>query len=266
MESAEPAGMTFVRPRPFSVASFLVVLALLAAPNAARAAAVTLSIETPEFLIPVGSTSGRLTVFGDGCPPDYPGGCDPQTSGAFNALGSQTFWLNGNSSSTGTLYLDLVFFGSPLGDPTKIITDALLQFSVYDLDFLTDWVTTKVKLTEVALITGVNGSNIVPINLHDYLPDDILTTDDVTVDLDPITLFPGPLDLSDFASDPMTISMKLKATVTNKGSSKVQLHNTPEQLFGDMHLTFDTVEVPEPATLFLMSVGLAALASRRRTL
>jgi hypothetical protein len=244
--------------------TLLAVLALLAVPSTALAGAITLSVETPEFLIPIGGQTGRLTVFADGCPPSHPGGCGPRTTG-FDALGSQTYALAGNNtSSSGTLFLDLVFFGSPLGDPLQLVTSAILQFSVFDLDLLPDQVTTKITLTEVALITGVNGGSITPIKLIDYLPDGISSTDDVLIDLDPITLFPGPLSPSAFDYNPMTLSLKLKATATNKGTGTVTLVNTPEQIFGDMHLTFESVRVPEPSTLVLLGIGLAASIARRR--
>jgi len=91
-----------------------------------RADPFVLSVNTADILIPLNGESGTLTVYSDGT--------TPETSG-FNELGSQSFPLAGNSTSTGTLILSLVLSGYPLGNP---ISAATIQFTVNDLDCLVD--------------------------------------------------------------------------------------------------------------------------------
>src|SRR5688572_21590168 len=114
-----------------STPAILALVAMLGLPAELRADPFTLSIATPDFLIPLAGQSGTLTVYSDGR--------TPETTG-FNVLGSQTFALGANSTSTGYLTLNLFFSGVPLADPNFIINDAEVQFTVRDLDFITDQV------------------------------------------------------------------------------------------------------------------------------
>jgi hypothetical protein len=223
------------------------------APTALAAGPITLSIATPDFLIPLAGKTGSLTVYSDGSAPGTEG---------FNALGNQTFTLGAGSTSTGTLILNLWFSGSPLGDPNYLVNDAHLQFTVDDFDFLTDQVTRYVTLKEYAVIKSINGDPLYsPINLANYLPAGTTDTDDELITLKPIDLMP-PLTAADF-TNPFIISLKLTATAKNTGTSSVTLVNTPESLISNVSLNLTTTPVPEPSTLFLLgSASLAFLRTR----
>lgn len=222
----------------------------------AKADTMELSVAVPSFIIPLNGQSGTLTVFSDGSSPLW--------GGDINVLGSQTFTLGGNSSSSGDLLLNLHFSGDPLGNPAYTIEDANLSLKVDDLDFSPDYVTSSIVLQEMAILNGVNGSLLsTPIDLADYLPAGTTTTDDVTIGLDPIPLFPL-LSASDF-TDPFILSLRLSAVVTNSGSRSVTLLNTPEGLVSDLSLTLTPrTSVPESGGLFLFVAGLASLFLLRR--
>lgn len=222
----------------------------------AAADPIVLSTPNVPFLIPVNGQSGTLTI--------YSNGSAPTTSG-FNSLGSQIFTLGAQSTSSGSLLLNLVFSGFPLGGP---IVDAAIQFSVTDLDFLPDFVTKSIVLTEMALISGVNGTPIgSPINLANYLPGGTLSTDNQTITLNPISLIP-PLTSVDF-TNPFILSLSLSATVTNSSWSSVTLLNTPEAIVSNVSLSLTPQppppqQVPEPSTVLLMGGGLVGLYFSRR--
>jgi hypothetical protein len=230
----------------------LALCVALCTPAALAAGPITFSIETPDFLIPLASKTGTLTVYSDGS--------DPYATG-FNSLGNQTFTLGAGATSTGTLILNLVFSGSPLGDPSYVVNDASLQFTLDDFDFLTDQVTRYVTLKEYAVIKSINGDPLYsPINLADYMPAGTTDTDDEVITLNPIDLMP-PLTAADF-TNPFIISLKLTAFAKNSGTSSVTLVNTPESLISNVNLKLTTTPVPEPSTLLLF--GSASLVFLRK--
>lgn len=237
-------------------------------PSVVRADPFQLSIAAPNFLIPLAGQNGTLTVYSDGRAP---------TRSGFNALGSQTFNLGGHATSTGYLTLNLYFTGFPLGRPDQIINDAFIQFTVRDLDFLTDHVTNRVTLNEAAIIRSVNGTNLATaINLANYLPNGTRSTDDRTITLKPIDLMP-PLSGSDF-TNPFILSLRLTATAHNSGSHSVQLTNTTEGIMSGIRLTGNfnpkpppppppppPQQVPEPMSAFLLGIGLLAAYRKHRS-
>jgi hypothetical protein len=234
---------------------------VLGLPSQLRADPLTLSIATPDFLIPLAGQEGTLTVYSDGTAP---------TTTGFNALGTQTFSLaGGGATSTGTLILNLVFSGFPLGNPTLVITAALLELMVNDFDFVTDQVTQTITLKEMAVLDSVNGAPLVdPFDLKDYLPPGA-DTDDELVALQPINLM-GPLTSTDF-TNPFVLSFTLTAKAKNTGTSAVNLVNTPEALIANVALKLTTgvapSSVPEPSTTAMLIVsGLAGLLYRRRAI
>jgi hypothetical protein len=236
---------------------FVILVCLLGPPSAASAGPIDLHLLTPQFLIPLAGQTGSLTIYSNGT---------TQTSG-FNALGSQTFTLGANSTSTGNLTLNLVFSGAPLGQPLGDIAAATLSMSLFDFDFVTDQITQRVTLTEAAVLNKVNGQwlpLIDRIDLSTHLAPGT-PTDDRWVHLSPISLLPGPLSSSDFV-DPLMLSFKLTATARNTGSSSVTLLNTPEALVSNVTLSLTPVsQVPEPSALLLAGIGALALRFRKRS-
>jgi hypothetical protein len=212
---------------------------------------------TPEFLIPLAGQSGTLTVYSNGT----------STTSGFNSLGSQSFTLGAGATSTGTLILNLVFSGFPLGNPDYVITAALLQLMVDDFDFVQDQVTQTVTLQEMAILDGVNYAPIAAINLANYLPPGT-DTDDELVALRSINLM-GPLTPAHF-TNPFVLSFTLTAKAKNTGTSAVTLVNTPEALISNVALRLTTgpapTSVPEPSTTaMLIMSGLSGLLYRRRS-
>jgi len=160
------------------------------------------------------------------------------------------------------LTLNLWFSGYPLGDPGYLITDAALQFTLHDFDFLTDYVTQSITLKEAAIIKSINGDPLYsPINLANYIPAGTTSTDDKSITLNPIDLMP-PLTADDF-TDPFIISLKLTATAKNTGSQSVTLMNTPEALVSNVKLTLSGTPVPEPSTIFLLGCSALLFCARR---
>jgi len=234
------------------------MLALLHAPSAADAVPFNLWMDVPDFIIPLDGQSGTLTVYADGSA--------PETSG-FNVLGSQSFWI-GPPGSSGSMTLNLVFSGPPLGNPAFEVTAAYLQMTVDDFDFLPDIVVNKpslmIELTELAIIDMVNGQPIEPpIDVGGFLPEGVTDTDDVQVVLDPISLIP-PLSTLDF-TNPFMLSLTLTATATfgPETAAPIYVTNTQESLLVDMSLNVEAVAVPEPGTVFLMGSGMLGLIGWR---
>jgi hypothetical protein len=243
-----------VRAARFNWRLVVALLGLCLAPTLAAADPIVLTTPNVPFLIPVNGQSGTLTI--------YSNGSAPTTSG-FNALGSQTFTLGANSTSSGSLLLNLVFSGQPLGSP---ISNATSQFTVTDLDFFTSYVTSTVTLKEAALISYVNGSALgTPINLASYLPTGTTITNNQTITLDPIALMP-PLSSANF-TNPFVLSLTLSAVVKNSGSKAVTLLNTPESIVSNVSLSLTPQQVPEPSMIVLLGAGLTGLmvGRRRRT-
>ena len=235
------------------VGALLLVFSVVLSTPSQLFAGPILSITTPDFLIPLNGQSGTLTVYSDGSAP---------TTTGFPSLGSQSFTLAANSTSTGWLTLNLVFSGFPLGDPSYLITDAFLNLTVTDFDFMTDQVTRSITLKEYAVIKSVNDDPLYsPINLANYLPSGTTTTDDVTIALKPIDLMP-PLTADDF-TNPFVISLKLTAVAKNTGTTSVYVTNTPESLISNVTLSLNGTPVPEPSTLLLLGCTGLMLGVRR---
>jgi len=247
-------------PSPMSkvfVCTLVVLASLFISANRLDAAPVSLSINAPSFLIPIGGESGILDVYADGSAVADPTG--------FNALGTQALTLAGNSTSSGDLLLNFHFSGFPLGDPNYIITEAILQLTIDDLDFQTDYVTEQVTLKETATITSAGGQPL-SVNLSNYLPTPGMQTDEQVIALNPIPLIPNFLPAGYF-SDPFVVSIRLSAQVWNTGSQSLPVINTPERLAPTVRMDFKTQRVPEPGSIFLLGTGLAMLGafqSRRR--
>ena len=220
------------------------------------AAPLPLSITAPDFLIPVGGQSGTLTLFSDGRA--------PETSG-FNVLGRQRLTVPGNSVSSGTLTLNLNFSGFSV-DPLFSVDGARLQFSVHDLDFMSERITSGASLRETAALSAINGVPLAtPMQLGDYLPVGTTDTGGRILTLDPIRLMQPAFPVN-FA-EPFVLSFLFTATVTTRDSRSVTVINSPERITSDVTLTLAPDPVPEPSTLALLGVGalwLAAAWRRRR--
>src|SRR5687767_1760033 len=130
--------------------------AIIVGPAKVYADAVVIAIDTPKFLIPLaGQTGSSLTVYSDGTAADPDGPFDALSSQSFTLVGGSNCntsgWCSNPGTSSGSLTLNLVFTGSLLGDPFGDILSAVLQFSLYDFDFVTDQVTQKITLKEMAV-------------------------------------------------------------------------------------------------------------------
>jgi hypothetical protein len=234
------------------VCTLIAVASIVGSTTRLEAAPISLSINAPSFLIPIGGKSGVLDVYSNG---------SAVASGGFNALGSQTFNLAGNSTSSGELLLNFHFSGFPLGDPDFVITEAILRLSLYDLDFQTDTITQKVTLKENATITSAGGQALA-LNLKNYLPTPGTPTDDKLVTLKPIQLVPTLLPAGYF-SDPFILSIRMNAQVWNTGSQSVNLVNTAERIVSSLKMDVTTTRVPEPGSVLLLGMSLAVLGSFR---
>lgn len=239
-----------LRPLPFVVLTLTLglTLQLHAAPGA-------ISINAPDFIIPVGGQSGTLDLFSDGRA--------PETSG-FNALGKQRLTLQGNSVSAGMLTLNLHFSGFPLGEGAAEVNGAALRVRVRDLDFMGDRVGPGAMLRETAVLSSINGVPLAaPMPLASYLPEGTTHTDNNLLALDPLLLRGSALPAS-FAG-PLVLSFTLTATLTT-GSLPITMVNTPENISSDVSLTVVPQTVPEPSTAALLGVGglWLAFALRRR--
>jgi hypothetical protein len=255
--------------RRLSVAAALVG-GFIVGPSTLYADPVVIAIDTPNFLIPLaGQTGSSLTVYSDGTAPDPDGPFDALSSQSFTLVGgsncNSSGWCSNPGTSSGNLTLNLVFTGSLLGAPFGDILSAVLQFSLYDFDFVTDQVTQKITLKEMAVMTKVNDTWLPvgdQINLANYVAAGT-QTDDRYVTLAPISLFPEPLSDSDF-TNPLKLSITLSAVAKNYGSQSVSLINTPEKLVSGLSLSLTPAQVPEPSTLLLFGIGAAVISGRRR--
>jgi len=224
-----------------------------AAPTPAPPAPAT--ITGPNFFIPIGGQNGTLDLYSDGRA--------PETSG-FNVLGSQRMTVPGNSVSAGMLTLNLHFSGFAL-DPMFPVESARVQFTVRDLDFMPERITSGASLVETAALSAINGVPLAtPMQLGGYLPEGTTRTGGQLLTLDPIHLSQSSLPMN-FA-EPFVLSFIFTATVTTRDARPVTIINSAEQITSGVTLTLSPDPVPEPSTLALLGIGTLwlAVAWRRR--
>jgi hypothetical protein len=235
------------------ICTLIAFTSLFGSASRLEAAPISLSINVPSFMVPIGGESGILNVYADGSAVADPSG--------FNALGSQALTLAGNSTTSGELLLNFHFSGFPLGDPDFIVTEAILSLSIDDLDFQTDFLTQNVTLKERAIITSAGGRAL-ELNLNNYLPTSDTPTDDTIVNLNPINLVPNLIPAGYF-SDPFVLSIWMHAQVWNTSSQSIHLINTSEQIAPRLQMDVTTQRVPEPSAMLLFGTSLAILGSFR---
>jgi hypothetical protein len=215
----------------------------------------TITIATPDFIIPLGGEIGTLDLFSDGR--------EPQTSG-FNVLGRQRLTLQENSVSTGTLTLNLHFSEGQFEElPAGFLDGARLQIGVRNLDFLPRRIASGAIFHETAALSAINGVPLAaPMSLANYLPQGTTSTRNQSLTLDPL-LLRGP-DLPATFSGPLVLSFTLTATLATR-QRPLTVFNTPESI-PDVRLTFAPEVVPEPSTPALLGLGALWLlfALRRR--
>ncbi len=213
------------------------------------------SVNAPDFIIPIGGESGTLDLFSDGRAPETTG---------FNSLGRQKLTLQANSVSSGMLTLNLHFSGFALDEQAFSVNDAALRLTLRDLDFMGDHVGAGAILRETAVLNSINGVPLpTPMHLDSYLPGGTLRTDNQALALSPLMLR-GPALPASFAG-PVVLSFTLTATLTT-GSRAVTVINSPENIASSINLGVAPQTIPEPSTLALLGVGALwlAVAWRRR--
>jgi hypothetical protein len=232
----------------------LLTLALGLAPQL-RAAPGSISIHTPDFIIPLGGQSGTLDLFSDGRA--------PETSG-FNVLRTQRLTLEENSVSMGTLTLNLHFSEAAFEElPAGFLQGARLQLGVRNLDFMPHRLNSGGVLQETAALSAINGVPLAnPMPLSSFLPPGTTSTRNKNLTLEPLHL--RGTDVPASFSGPLVLSFTLTATLTAP-QHPLTVFNTPESI-PDVRLTFAPEVVPEPSVLALLGIGALWLvfAARRR--
>ncbi len=211
------------------------------------------SVNVPNFLIPLDNRTGTLDVYGDGSPNQVTG---------YNILGSQRVTIRANGESAGSATLNIHLPGFDEVGSGGVVESLRLNISVRDLDFERDQIAPGVFLLESASLTSINGVRLEqPVNFMDLVPIGA-ETDGRLVELNPLTIRSSSVPWVDF-SQAQVLSFTFAASISSRSTRAYTINNDPEGAAERITYIYQIAPaVPEPGTLAVLGLGLAAVGFR----